>query len=142
LQDPTKFTQIRIFGLKINHLATLLGNAAKRSPNLLSEKLLQQSRVTRLGAFSPFGRNFAIWVNFRHFGRFYTLSNFLNYTSRYVAQIFRLHFRAKSMCVLNLTNYRFGLRFGRFFQNVGRLFRKSTLIAAIAKMLMKNWLCG
>jgi hypothetical protein len=39
LQDPSKFTQIWIFGLKTNHLATLQSEAA--------------ARVTRLAEF-PF----------------------------------------------------------------------------------------
>jgi hypothetical protein len=52
LQDPPKFTQIGIFGLKINHLATLVGEAHP----LPSER---STSVTRLGEISPFLTNIA-----------------------------------------------------------------------------------
>jgi hypothetical protein len=34
-QGPPKFTQIGIFGLKTNHLATLLGSSAERDSDAL-----------------------------------------------------------------------------------------------------------
>jgi hypothetical protein len=38
LQDPPKFTQIWIFGLKTNHLATLLGTTASKLARSVKEK--------------------------------------------------------------------------------------------------------
>jgi hypothetical protein len=50
LQMPPKFTQIGIFGLKINHLA-----AAETTEAKLRQASRPISRVNRLGEFSPIG---------------------------------------------------------------------------------------
>jgi hypothetical protein len=57
LQDPPKFTQIWIYGLKTNHLATLIGS--KRDSDKPGS-IQVGFRVTRLGEFSPIGRLFTL----------------------------------------------------------------------------------
>jgi hypothetical protein len=49
LQDPPKFTQIWIFGLKIYHLATLLGRYVGIPYNL--KQLTQMKMIVRLALF-------------------------------------------------------------------------------------------
>jgi hypothetical protein len=68
LQDPPKFTQIGIFGLKTNHLATQfwvsLFNLEAMSA-YSSAWLVLINRVTRLGEFSPIGRHISVGIFYR-----------------------------------------------------------------------------
>jgi hypothetical protein len=45
LRDPPKITQIWIFGLKIEHLATLAASAKKRGPNKLLKVMARKSKL-------------------------------------------------------------------------------------------------
>jgi hypothetical protein len=64
LQEPPKFTQIEIFGLKINRLAnpqqTSMPWQIIITTNEAEEKRGRQASVTGLGEFSPFGRVFKL----------------------------------------------------------------------------------
>jgi hypothetical protein len=107
LQDPPKFTQIWIFGLKTSHLATL-------TETLAEDDIVMESSL-RVNAGKKVGRNV---VKFRRVGKtilsykwFHTfLRSYYVSSSSYINQNETCRFFVKysiSVIVLKLTQYRY-----------------------------------